>query len=42
MKNISFLLLFQINDADWELLGQTNYLLESDDNVTFISTLHGG
>jgi ubiquitin related modifier 1 len=34
--------LFQINDADWELLGQTNYLLESGDNVTFISTLHGG
>lgn len=42
MKNILFLLLFQINDADWELLGQTNYLLESGDNVTFISTLHGG
>ena len=35
-------ILVLVNDADWELVGQTDYLLESGDNVTFISTLHGG
>jgi ubiquitin related modifier 1 len=46
-KNVSKLdvrpgILVLVNDADWELVGQTDYLLESGDNVTFISTLHGG
>ena len=35
-------ILVLVNDADWELLGQTDYVLEDGDNVTFISTLHGG
>lgn len=35
-------ILVLINDADWELLGETDYLLEDKDNVLFISTLHGG
>ena len=35
-------ILVLVNDADWELVGQTEYILEDGDNVTFISTLHGG
>ena len=35
-------ILVLVNDADWELVGQTEYALENGDNVTFISTLHGG
>ena len=35
-------ILVLVNDADWELVGQTEYILENGDNVTFISTLHGG
>ena len=35
-------ILVLVNDADWELVGQTEYTLEDGDNVTFISTLHGG
>lgn len=31
-----------VNDTDWELLGELEYQLEPDDNVVFISTLHGG
>lgn len=31
-----------INDTDWELYGQLNYELQSGDNISFISTLHGG
>ena len=35
-------ILVLVNDADWELLGQGDYELQDGDNVTFISTLHGG
>eukprot|EP00349_Pseudokeronopsis_sp_Brazil_P008695 CAMPEP_0202969126 /NCGR_PEP_ID=MMETSP1396-20130829/14769_1 /ASSEMBLY_ACC=CAM_ASM_000872 /TAXON_ID= /ORGANISM="Pseudokeronopsis sp., Strain Brazil" /LENGTH=83 /DNA_ID=CAMNT_0049696321 /DNA_START=169 /DNA_END=420 /DNA_ORIENTATION=+ len=31
-----------INDTDWELLDQHKYKLMNNDNVAFISTLHGG
>lgn len=31
-----------INDQDWELLGNVKYQIENNDNITFISTLHGG
>ena len=31
-----------VNDVDWELEGRLAYLLQPDDCVTFISTLHGG
>ena len=35
-------ILVLVNDADWELLGQLDYELQEDDNILFISTLHGG
>ncbi|XP_011495359.1 PREDICTED: ubiquitin-related modifier 1 isoform X2 [Ceratosolen solmsi marchali] len=35
-------ILVLVNDADWELLGQTKYVLQPHDSVLFISTLHGG
>lgn len=31
-----------INDQDWELLGDLKYQIKNNDNITFISTLHGG
>ena len=31
-----------VNDADWELLGELEYKLEANDEIVFISTLHGG
>lgn len=31
-----------VNDCDWELSGQLDTLLEANDVVVFISTLHGG
>ena len=31
-----------VNDTDWELLETTKYMVQNNDNVTFISTLHGG
>lgn len=31
-----------VNDEDWELLGNENYQIKNNDNITFISTLHGG
>ncbi|AET39538.1 ubiquitin-related modifier URM1 Ecym_4499 [Eremothecium cymbalariae DBVPG len=31
-----------INDTDWELEGQKEYVLEDGDVVSFTSTLHGG
>ncbi|XP_015370517.1 PREDICTED: ubiquitin-related modifier 1 [Diuraphis noxia] len=31
-----------VNDQDWELLGDLNYQIKNNDNITFISTLHGG
>nr|XP_046231803.1 ubiquitin-related modifier 1 isoform X1 [Scatophagus argus] len=35
-------ILVLINDADWELMGQLDYQLQDQDNIVFISTLHGG
>jgi ubiquitin related modifier 1 len=31
-----------INDTDWELEGEEEYVLEDGDVVSFTSTLHGG
>lgn len=31
-----------INDVDWELEGKEKYTLQNNDNIVFISTLHGG
>ena len=31
-----------VNDADWELSGLEDSVIENGDKVTFISTLHGG
>ncbi|KAF9515028.1 hypothetical protein BS47DRAFT_1294405, partial [Hydnum rufescens UP504] len=35
-------ILVLINDTDWELEDEGNYVLESGDEIVFISTLHGG
>jgi len=35
-------ILVLINNADWELVGQLDYQLQSRDEIVFISTLHGG
>ncbi|KAI9641374.1 Ubiquitin- modifier 1 [Ciborinia camelliae] len=35
-------ILVLINDADWELEGETSYILQPNDNILFVSTLHGG
>ncbi|XP_069093069.1 ubiquitin-related modifier 1 isoform X1 [Pleurodeles waltl] len=35
-------ILVLINDSDWELMGELDYTLQNQDNVVFISTLHGG
>lgn len=35
-------ILVLINDADWELEGEDRYELKKDDNILFVSTLHGG
>jgi len=35
-------ILVLINEADWELCGELEYKVEKGDNITFISTLHGG
>ncbi|TBU52497.1 ubiquitin-like modifier 1 [Dichomitus squalens] len=31
-----------INDTDWELEGEGDYQLKNNDEIVFISTLHGG
>ncbi|XP_044733208.1 ubiquitin-related modifier 1 homolog isoform X2 [Chrysoperla carnea] len=31
-----------INDVDWELLGDVDYEIKANDNIFFISSLHGG
>ena len=31
-----------VNDTDWELLETTNYVIQENDSIAFISTLHGG
>ena len=35
-------ILVLVNDSDWELLGQLDYVIQEGDVITFISTLHGG
>ncbi|KAL2050766.1 hypothetical protein ABVK25_009004 [Lepraria finkii] len=35
-------ILVLINDADWELEGGDQYELKKNDNIIFVSTLHGG
>ena len=35
-------ILVLVNEADWELEGQGEYILEDGDEIAFISTLHGG
>ena len=31
-----------VNDTDWELLDNEKYVVEENDVIAFISTLHGG
>jgi molybdopterin converting factor small subunit len=35
-------ILVLINDTDWELEGEGDYILKDGDEIVFISTLHGG
>jgi len=35
-------ILVLVNDTDWELLGEQAYVLQANDKITLISTLHGG
>ncbi|KAF8153155.1 ubiquitin-like modifier 1 [Crassisporium funariophilum] len=35
-------ILVLINDVDWELEGEGEYQLQANDEIVFISTLHGG
>ncbi|CRK99414.1 CLUMA_CG012651, isoform A [Clunio marinus] len=35
-------ILVLVNDIDWELLGELDYEIKQNDNISFISTLHGG
>jgi len=35
-------ILVLVNDADWELEGERDCVLENGDEVVFVSTLHGG
>ncbi|XP_021919062.1 ubiquitin-related modifier 1 [Zootermopsis nevadensis] len=35
-------ILVLVNNVDWELLGHLNCQLKENDNIVFISTLHGG
>lgn len=35
-------ILVLINDTDWELEGEGEYVLKDGDEIVFISTLHGG
>ncbi|CAO3587298.1 unnamed protein product [Absidia cylindrospora] len=35
-------ILVLINDVDWELCDELEYVLEDKDEIVFISTLHGG
>lgn len=35
-------LLVLVNDTDWELLGELDYVIKENDSIVFISTLHGG
>ncbi|KAG6840769.1 Ubiquitin- modifier 1 [Blastosporella zonata] len=35
-------ILVLVNDTDWELEGEGEYVLKNKDEIVFISTLHGG
>ena len=35
-------ILVLINDIDWELEGEGDYVVKNGDQIVFISTLHGG
>lgn len=35
-------ILVLVNDADWELEGEGEYVLQDRDEILFVSTLHGG
>lgn len=35
-------ILVLVNDQDWELCGQLDYEIQDNDQIVFISTLHGG
>ncbi|XP_064457987.1 ubiquitin-related modifier 1-like [Ornithodoros turicata] len=35
-------ILVLVNDTDWELMGGDQYIIQPNDTVYFISTLHGG
>ncbi|KAJ4490430.1 ubiquitin-related modifier 1 [Lentinula aciculospora] len=35
-------ILVLINNTDWELEGEGEYVLQNNDEIVFISTLHGG
>uniref|UniRef100_T1JNE3 Ubiquitin-related modifier 1 homolog n=1 Tax=Strigamia maritima TaxID=126957 RepID=T1JNE3_STRMM len=35
-------ILVLVNDTDWQLLGELDYKIEENDQIAFISTLHGG
>ena len=35
-------ILVLVNDTDWELEGEGGYQLKENDEIVFISTLHGG
>ncbi len=35
-------ILVLVDDVDWELLDQDKYILNENDSIAFISTLHGG
>ncbi|XP_023229807.1 ubiquitin-related modifier 1 homolog [Centruroides sculpturatus] len=35
-------ILVLINDVDWELLDELDYVIQPNDQIHFISTLHGG
>ncbi|KAL8720724.1 MAG: hypothetical protein Q9225_002458 [Loekoesia sp. 1 TL-2023] len=35
-------ILVLVNDADWELEGEGEYVLQNGDEILFVSTLHGG
>lgn len=35
-------ILVLVNDQDWELVGEEEYMVENNDTILFASTLHGG
>ena len=35
-------MLVLINEIDWDLCDTYDYILEDNDTVTFMSTIHGG